>query len=101
MKQIGKGTGFPVTLGIAPTKTLAKVASKYGKKYKGYEGACLIDTEEKRIKALQSLDVSDVWGIGKRTAKKLCYYEVKAAWDFTCWSENRVRRLLTVTGIRT
>lgn len=101
VKQIGKGTGIPVTLGIAPTKTLAKVASKYGKKYKGYEGACLIDTEEKRIKALQSLDVSDVWGIGKRTAKKLCYYEVKTAWDFTCWSENRVRRFLTVTGIRT
>lgn len=52
---IGKGTGIPVTLGIAPTKTLAKVASRYGKKYKGYGGVCLIDTEEKRIKALQGL----------------------------------------------
>lgn len=46
VRTIGKGTGIPVTLGIAPTKTLAKVASKYGKRYKGYEGVCLIDTEE-------------------------------------------------------
>ena len=38
VRTIGKGTGIPVTLGIAPTKTLAKVASKYGKRYKGYEG---------------------------------------------------------------
>ena len=58
---IGKGTGIPVTMGIAQTKTLAKVASKYGKKYKGYEGVCLIDSEEKRIKALQGFDIADVW----------------------------------------
>lgn len=98
---IGKGTGIPVTLGIAPTKTLAKVASRYGKKYKGYGGVCLIDTEEKRIKALQGFDIADVWGIGRRSAKKLEYYGVKTAWDFTQWSESRVRRLLTVTGTRT
>lgn len=101
VKRIGKGTGIPVTLGIAPTKTLAKVASKYGKRYKGYEGVCLIDTEEKRVKALQGFDIADVWGIGRRTAKKLYYYGVKTAWDFTQWSESRVRRLLTVTGART
>ena len=52
VKTIGKGTGIPVTMGIAPTKTLAKVASRYGKKYKGYQGVCMIDSEEKRIKAL-------------------------------------------------
>lgn len=98
---IGKGTGIPVTLGIAPTKTLAKVASRYGKKYKGYGGVCLIDTEEKRVKALQGLDISEVWGIGKRTARKLEYYGIKTAWDFTEWTESRVRHLLTVTGVRT
>lgn len=44
VKTIGKGTGIPVTMGIAPTKTLAKVASRYGKKYKGYQGVCMIDS---------------------------------------------------------
>lgn len=61
----------------------------------------MIDTEEKRIKALQGFDIADVWGIGRRSAKKLEYYGVKTAWDFTQWSESRVRRLLTVTGTRT
>ena len=64
---IGRGTGIPVTLGIAPTKTLAKVAAKYGKRYKGYGGVCLIDTEDRRVKALKGLPVADVWGIGRRT----------------------------------
>ncbi len=98
---IGRGTGIPVTLGIAPTKTLAKVAAKYGKRYKGYGGVCLIDTEEKRIKALKGLPVADVWGIGRRTVGKLEYHGVHTAWDFTQRSESGVRRELTVTGVRT
>ena len=61
VSTIGRGTGIPVTLGIAPTKTLAKVAAKYGKRYKGYGGVCIIDTEEKRVKALMGLAVADVW----------------------------------------
>ena len=101
VSTIGRGTGIPVTLGIAPTKTLAKVAAKYGKRYKGYGEVCLIDTEEKRIKALKGLPVADVWGIGRRTVGKLEYHGVHTAWDFTQRSEGWVRRELTVTGVRT
>ena len=98
---IGRGTGIPITLGIAPTKTLAKVAAHYGKHYRGYDGTCLIDTDDKRVKALKGLDVADVWGIGRHTAQKLEYHGIHTAWDFTCRSESWVRRLLTVTGVRT
>ena len=101
VKTVGRGTGIPVTVGIAPTKTLAKVASKFGKKFKGYEGVCLIDTEEKRIKALQQFDIADVWGIGRRHLAKMNYYGIHTAWDFTQKSESWVRRLFTVTGVRT
>lgn len=101
VSTIGRGTGIPVTLGIGPTKTLAKVAAKYGKRYNGYGGVCLIDTEERRVKALKGLAVADVWGIGRRTAKELEYYGVRTAWDFTQRSEGWVRRKLTVTGVRT
>ena len=80
---------------------MAKVAAKYGKRYKGYGGVCLIDTEEKRIKALKGLPVADVWGIGRRTVGKLEYHGVHTAWDFTQRSEGWVRRELTVTGVRT
>lgn len=69
INSVTKGTGIPVSMGIAETKTLAKVASKYAKKHKGYEGVCIIDTEEKRIKALQQLSIGDVWGIGYRQQK--------------------------------
>lgn len=101
VRTVTKGTGIPVTMGIAPTKTLAKVASKYGKKYKGYGGVCLIDTEDKRIKALKGFDISDVWGIGRRNLEKLRYHGINTAWDLTQRSESFVRKLLSVTGVRT
>lgn len=83
VQKISKGTRIPVSLGIAPTKTLAKITSKYAKKYKGYEGICLIDTDEKREKALKLFEVGDVWGIGHRNTKKLKYYGINTAWDLT------------------
>ena len=101
VRHIGKGTGIPISLGVAPTKTLAKMASKFAKKYKGYEGVCLIDTDEKREKALKLFEVGDVWGIGHRSVEKLHYYGVHTAWDLTQKSESWVRRELTVTGVRT
>ena len=101
VRHIGKGTGIPISLGIAPTKTLAKMASKFAKKYKGYEGVCLMDTDEKREKALKLFDVADVWGIGHKSVEKLNYYGIKTAWDLTQKSESWVRREMTVTGVRT
>ena len=59
-KKIGRSTGIPVTIGLAPTKTLAKMASKFGKKYKAYQGCCMIDTDEKREKALKLLTIEEV-----------------------------------------
>lgn len=99
--RIGKGTGIPVTLGIAPTKTLAKVASRYGKRYKGYGGVCMIDTDERRMKALGGLSIGEVWGIGRRNARKMEYYGVRTALDFTRRSESWVRGMFSVTGVRT
>ena len=77
VRAVTKGTGIPVTMGIPYTKTLAKVASRFGKKYKGYEGVCIIDSEEKREKALRQTDIGDVWGIGFRNRKKLNYYGIR------------------------
>lgn len=71
VQKIKLWTDIPVSVGIAHTKTLAKVASKFAKKYKGYHGVCMIDTDEKRRKALSMFDLADVWGIGGRTFEKL------------------------------
>lgn len=96
-----RNTGIPVSLGIAPTKTLAKVANKFAKKYKDYKGVCIIDTDEKREKALKLTEIGDVWGIGRQYQKKLAYYSVNTAWDFTQRSKSWVRQILGVVGERT
>ncbi len=101
VKSINKGVGIPISLGIAPTKTLAKMASVYAKKHKGYNGVCVIDNDEKREKALKLFPIKDVWGIGRKHSKKLEYYGVETAWDFVQKQEGWVRREMSITGLRT
>ncbi|MFV0588704.1 Y-family DNA polymerase [Bacteroides reticulotermitis] len=101
VNQVTKGTGIPVSLGIASTKTLAKMANKFAKKYPAYKRVCIIDTDEKRIKALKLCAIGDVWGIGRRQAAKLEKEGVKTAYDFTQLSGSWVRKNMTVVGERT
>lgn len=75
-RKIKLWTDVPVSVGVAPSKTLAKMGSKFAKNYKGYHDVCVIDTEEKRRKALALFDLSDVWGIGRHTLEKLHYYGI-------------------------
>ena len=100
-QTIKQGTGIPVSIGIAPTKTLAKVANRYAKRYPGYQNVCMIDTDEKRIKALQKIEVGDVWGIGRQHTKRLTAMGVKTAYDFTQLPQAWVRKNMTVVGERT
>ena len=94
-------TDIPVSVGIAPSKTLAKIGSKFAKKYPGYRSVCLINTEEKRRKALSLFDLSDVWGIGRSTLETLNYYGVQTPLAFADKSESWVRGHFKLPGIRT
>lgn len=97
---VRKNTGIPVSMGIAPTKTLAKIANKFAKKYPGYKSVCIIDSEYKRKRALQLTGIGDVWGIGRRLAAKLKLKNVETAFDFTRLPREWVRHHLTVVGER-
>lgn len=99
--KIRKWIGLPVSIGIAPTKTLAKIANHFAKKYPGYKGVCSIENEEKRKKALALTPIDDVWGIGWRGAPKLMEKGVKTALDFAEKPEEWVRKSIGVTGVRT
>lgn len=99
-EHVLRWTGIPIGVGIAPTKALCKVANKIAKKFPQLEGVHVIDTEEKRIKALKWLDISDVWGIGRRNARKLYAVGVKTAYDFTELPESWVMKYMTIVGIR-
>lgn len=100
-RTVRQGIGIPVGVGIAPTKTLAKVANRFAKKYPGYEGVAIIDTDAKRIKALQLTYIGDVWGIGRRHTERLLNMGVKTAYDFTLLNRSWVRKHMTVAGERT
>ena len=101
VREIYQGTGIPVSMGIAPSKTLCKVASKYAKKFPGYNGACMIDTDEKRLKALAKFEIGDVWGVGRQTAAKLAALGISTALQFAEMSESRVQSLLHKPGLLT
>ena len=90
-KKIKKWVGMPVSIGIGPTKTLAKMASHFAKKYPGYKHCCVIDNEEKRQKALKLYPIEEVWGIGRRYAARLQALGVKTAYDFAQHHETWVR----------
>ncbi len=100
-RRIRKCTGIPVSIGLAPTKTLAKMACKFAKKYKAYKGFCAIDNDQKRQKAASLVELKDVWGIGRRTLVHLNKAGFKTALDFTNASEAQVRKLLGLNGLRT
>lgn len=101
VETILRHTGIPVSMGIARTKTLAKVAARFAKKYPGYHGACLMDTPEKELKALSMTDVADVWGIGRRLSKKFKERGIDTALQLANLPQEQIQRLVNATTMRT
>ena len=101
VRRVKMWTGIPISIGIAPTKTLCKVANHFAKHYKGYHGVCLADTPEKWEKALKLTPIEDIWGIGWRMAPKLQARGVSTAWDFVCRPASWVQKQMGVQGLRT
>ncbi len=100
-KRVRKWTGMPVSIGLGPSKGLAKVANRVAKKFAGKtNGVYVIDSEEKRVKALKWLPIADVWGIGRQHARRLAFSNVKTAYDFTQLSDEWVRKHMSVVGLR-
>ena len=100
-ERIRLWTDIPVSIGIAESKTLAKIGSKFAKQYKGYNGVCMIGTEEQRRKALALFDLAEVWGIGRQTLAKLHYYGIRTPLQFADKPEWWVRSHFTKPGIQT
>ena len=100
-RTVTKGTGIPISVGFAPTKALAKVANKIAKKFPDRtKSVYVIDTEEKRIKALKWTKIEDVWGIGYQHAKRLKALQIKNAYQFTKLHDDWVRKEMSVVGLR-
>ena len=101
VKKVHKWTGIPISVGLAPTKGLAKIANKIAKKYSTKtKGLYQIDSEEKRIKALKWTAIEDVWGIGRKHTEKLKKVGAFTAYDFVNISDFWVKKNMSILELR-
>lgn len=100
-RRILKCTGIPISIGIAPTKALAKIANRIAKKFPNETNSThIINSEEKRIKALKWTKVEDVWGIGGAHSQRFKKMGVTNALHFSLLSDEFVRKQMTIVGVR-
>ncbi|CAO1670437.1 Y-family DNA polymerase [Salinicola sp. NYA28a] len=100
--RVKRYTGIPVAVGIAPTRTLAKVANRAAKKVPGYDGVCVLYPGSPQIKGLlQRFPLDDVWGIGGRLSQRLAAMGLHTAWDLRNQDARSLRRRFSVTLERT
>ena len=100
-KQVKQWTGIPVSVGIAPSKALAKIANKIAKKYPDKTGGVyVIETEEQRVKALKWTAVKDIWGIGRQHRKRLENQNIRTAYDFCNLPDSWIRKHMSVLELR-
>ncbi|PKD17668.1 SOS mutagenesis and repair protein UmuC [Salegentibacter salinarum] len=101
VERVARQTGIPISVGLAPTKALAKIANKIAKKFADRTGSVYaIDSEEKKEKALRWTKIADVWGIGRQHEKRLLSINVKSAWDFVQLPNEYVLKKMSVVGLR-
>lgn len=115
-ERIMKKTGIPVSIGVAPTMTLAKVAGSIAKKNKNQEkeeyratstdgrtwngeGACILGMEEWR-EVSHTISCGSVWGIGRQTAPMLAQHGINTAYEYITKDRTWIRDVLGVTGER-
>ncbi len=99
-KEIKKATGITVSIGFAPSKSLAKVANKIAKKNKEKIPVFIINDDKQREDILKNVVVEDIWGIGRQYAKKLRNIGIDKAYDFTQLGDAYVKKEFSVVGLR-
>lgn len=98
-ERVRKWVGLPVSIGIAPTRVLAKIATRVAKKYPAYGGIFDLSRCRKVEELLGSVDVADIWGVGRKSALKLRCEGIRTARDLRDADADMIRRLLTVHGL--
>ena len=101
-RTVYRNIGIPVSVGIASTKTLAKLASRLAKKSAKAKGVLNLVNSPWLDLALERTDLKDIWGIGSRFSSRLRRMDIHTAKDLRDFeNENAIRKKFTVTGLRT
>ncbi len=99
-KTVRQHTGIPVCVGMAPTKTLAKMANRLAKKNPHYLGVCILNSEAEIQSALERTKVEDIWGIGRQWSKLLQAKRIESAADLAAAPAAWVQKHLHIVGAR-
>jgi len=100
-QQIQQWLGMPVSVGIAPTKTLAKIANRVAKKFPGYGGVFDITDHPRFEDILKWVEVGDIWGVGYRYDARLNEHGIMNAWDLSKVNQKWIQQQMTIVGLRT
>ncbi|MGR2739058.1 Y-family DNA polymerase [Billgrantia sp. Q4P2] len=100
--KVRQYTGIPICVGVAPTRTLAKLANRAAKKIPAYQGVCVLHPDSLETRGLlQRIELGDVWGVGRRLVERLAIMGIKSAWDLAQANPKDIRRRFSVTLERT
>lgn len=99
-EKVVRSTGIPLSIGVASTKTLSKLANHYAKKVAVNNGVYIIN-EDNYENSLRNFPVGDVWGIGRQYSKMLAKNGIHTALDFVNAPQSWVRKSMSVVGVRT
>jgi DNA polymerase V len=100
-KKVFEKSGIPVSVGIAETKTLAKIANNLAKKSSKANGMLNLYASPYTDYALEKTDVGDIWGIGRQNAKRLKELNILTALELKNSDPTIIRKHLSVFGART
>lgn len=100
-KTLEQWTGIPVSIGIAPTKTLAKTANEIAKKHPQYQGVLTFGFDTNIEEWLASVDVTEIWGIGSKLGERLNKYGIYTARELIELPDQWIKKKLSISGLRT
>ncbi|MBF25929.1 MAG: SOS mutagenesis and repair protein UmuC [Flavobacteriales bacterium] len=98
-RKVKKWTGIPVSIGIGPTKTLAKVANHIAKK-KTVEGVCILDNQDLIKNILSVFPVENLWGVGEKFANHLKYANINNALELKNANPKWIKKIFGINGIK-
>ncbi|MGM0985313.1 MAG: Y-family DNA polymerase [Pseudomonadota bacterium] len=101
-RKVRQFTGIPVSVGVAPSRTLAKLANRAAKKIPAYQGVCVLPPGNPETTGLlQRTELGDVWGVGRRLVERMALMGMHSAWDLSQAEPKAIRRRFSVTLERT
>jgi len=100
-QKVKQWTGIPVSIGIAPTKTLAKIANETAKKHPEFSGVRVLISQFEIRKQLEKTEPEDIWGIGSALAQRLRTGRIYTACELIDREDRFIQHLIGISGYRT